>query len=401
MKRIYIAMTLLACTSFLVSASGLEVTEYPFDVRKAYYPIWDARFQFGQHVSLGSNTVATVLHEGEVIAYGTVSVSNYTGGVSGEIIGFADVTFETPLVLPKGESYTMVVEKDAVTAVDDPRITNDEIRYDFEIPSDIGPARFDNGQTISTAKSLWFYWSTETEPLGEPYALLYREGKLVREYPLHVSWDWDLGQAYVDLGGDTHFEKGVQFSVVIPEGLICAWQREDITNNRVEVSFIGAYEEPLPSLHYYWCSLYDNHPDGVIGEVSFFYDREIVLSLDPVLQLVEDDSEVVMEAVPTLVEKDGEWILTADFNNYPMKPSVGYSIVIPEGTVIAGSGDPVFNSRSTVILNGGSGIDEVRTGDDDSDAPLYDLFGRKVVDPQPGTICIQSGKKILIKYPVH
>ena len=33
----------------------------------------------------------------------------------------------------------------------------------------------------------------------------------------------------------------------------------------------------------------------------------------------------------------------------------------------------------------------------DSEAPLYDLFGRKVSDPQPGTIYIQSGKKILIK----
>lgn len=32
----------------------------------------------------------------------------------------------------------------------------------------------------------------------------------------------------------------------------------------------------------------------------------------------------------------------------------------------------------------------------DCDASIYDLFGRKVHVPQPGTIYIQSGKKILI-----
>ena len=39
----------------------------------------------------------------------------------------------------------------------------------------------------------------------------------------------------------------------------------------------------------------------------------------------------------------------------------------------------------------------VNDNEKDSEAPLYDLFGRKVSDPQPGTIYIQSGKKILIK----
>lgn len=32
-----------------------------------------------------------------------------------------------------------------------------------------------------------------------------------------------------------------------------------------------------------------------------------------------------------------------------------------------------------------------------ADAPYYDLFGRQVSDPQPGTICIRNGKKMLIK----
>ena len=38
----------------------------------------------------------------------------------------------------------------------------------------------------------------------------------------------------------------------------------------------------------------------------------------------------------------------------------------------------------------------VNDNDKDSEAPLYDLCGRKVENPQPGTIYIQSGKKIII-----
>lgn len=46
-----------------------------------------------------------------------------------------------------------------------------------------------------------------------------------------------------------------------------------------------------------------------------------------------------------------------------------------------------------------AGISNVTINDNekDSKAPLYDLCGRKVENPQPGTIYIQSGKKIIIK----
>ena len=43
-----------------------------------------------------------------------------------------------------------------------------------------------------------------------------------------------------------------------------------------------------------------------------------------------------------------------------------------------------------------SGIDGVKTEDKWQDDSIYDLSGRKVNTPQPGTINIQSGKKILI-----
>lgn len=80
-----------------------------------------------------------------------------------------------------------------------------------------------------------------------------------------------------------------------------------------------------------------------------------------------------------------------------MQPEKGYTFVIPEGAVIAENGDPVVNPRHAIALNGSSGIENISAENKDCDAPVYDLFGRKVSVLQPGTIYIQSGKKVLIK----
>ncbi|MDE6359529.1 MAG: hypothetical protein K2L29_08050, partial [Duncaniella sp.] len=44
-----------------------------------------------------------------------------------------------------------------------------------------------------------------------------------------------------------------------------------------------------------------------------------------------------------------------------------------------------------------SGIDSVAIDGKEENGDYYDLLGRKVMDPQPGSIYIQPGKKILIK----
>ena len=44
-----------------------------------------------------------------------------------------------------------------------------------------------------------------------------------------------------------------------------------------------------------------------------------------------------------------------------------------------------------------SGIENIVTDSDNSAETFYDLSGRKVSDPQPGTIHIQCGKKIIVK----
>lgn len=65
-----------------------------------------------------------------------------------------------------------------------------------------------------------------------------------------------------------------------------------------------------------------------------------------------------------------------------------------------------FNGKIYAFTNSGvlaftpgnySGITRVNINDSQTEYDIYDLFGRKVHVPQPGTIYIQSGKKVLIK----
>lgn len=51
----------------------------------------------------------------------------------------------------------------------------------------------------------------------------------------------------------------------------------------------------------------------------------------------------------------------------------------------------------TYSLDNISGIENIKTDNNEGAEMLYDLWGRRVDTPQPGTIYIQSGKKILIK----
>ena len=99
---------------------------------------------------------------------------------------------------------------------------------------------------------------------------------------------------------DISFEDGVGYTLRLPQGAVCALRRPDITNNEEEVSFVGSSKGAVKTLDYVWCSLYDHHPTDVIDSVLFYYDQPVILSGNPAIQLIMDDSVVVKEVVPIL-----------------------------------------------------------------------------------------------------
>lgn len=346
-----------------VSALGLVPEQCTMGGSPVYDPIIDIAFDFDGAVSVAEKSVATVYSdEGGVVATGAMSASNYIG--SQKTQGTAIISFENPLVLPKGKSYRLVVPKDVIYREGDPSVSNDELVVEFNVPATLGDAvpSIESDTPVEKAQWIGFYFGTETASLNGAEAILLREGVAVRTYDLDVSWDWNLGYAGADFGEPMNFEAGVRYTLQIPKGSVSALHRPDITNEELSVSFTGGYTEPLKPLDYVWCSLYDSHPSDVLGTVSFYYDQPVMLSENPVVRLyIEKEDMTVKEVVPALTEEEGKWVLTADFENTPLIPEKGYSIIIPEGTLVTKDGDVVVNSRNVMDVGKTTGISGVET----------------------------------------
>lgn len=362
-RRILISMMTMVALFLSMSAraSGLvpencTIGEYP-----VYYPIEYIGFSFDGAISVAEGTLASIYCDEEVMATAPLTVNNEVGRKRTQ--GKAEISFETPLILPKGKTYKLVIPANTIYKTDAPTVSNDQLTVEFSVPATLGDAypSIEDDTTLEKEQFIGFYFKTETAATDGSEAILLREGVPVRTYPLTVSWDWNLGYAGVDFGKDISFEDGVGYTLRLPQGAVCALRRPDITNNEEEVSFVGSSKGDVKTLDYVWCSLYDHHPTDVIDSVLFYYDQPVILSGNPAIQLIMDDSVVVKEVVPILNAQDGMWILTADFESTPLTPARSYSVVIREGTIVTPDGDVVVNSTNTTKVDTSTGLQRADT----------------------------------------
>lgn len=359
-KLIGLALILATATALNGFASGLVPEQCTIGDRMVCYPIEDIGFTFDEPIAITENSIAILLSDGQPVETGVLSCSNYIGEKRTQ--GTAVITFESPLLLPKGKTYKLVVPEGVIFREGEPDISNDKLEVEFNVPETLGPATptVEEGSVVEREERIGFYFGFETAPVEGGKAILLREGIHVREYDCDVSWDWNLGYAGIDFGEKINFEYGVRYSVQLPAGSTSALYRPDIVNEDVMVSFIGGYTEPVKPIQYIWCSLFDNHPNDVLGEVKFYYDRPITLSANPVVKLnIENENIVVKEVVPTIYEENGNWVLIADFENTPLIPEKGYTIIIPEGTIVSKDGDVIVNQRNVMGIGNSSGIVEI------------------------------------------
>ena len=402
MKILLLALvSIVSCVLPLSAASPLLPESCTDGDRPFTRPLNEIGFYFDCGIKLLDGAKAVVICGGETVATAArMEVTNYTS--SKRTQGTLAIFFDGQL-LPKGKDYTISVSPGSV-ALEADGTENAGFSQTFAVPENLGPAHFDVEDGVTIAKTSRYggglypcYWGIETEAVGEPSFILYREGLAVREFPAYVTWDWDLGQAYPKIEEEMCFEKGVHYSLVLPAGSAHAMYREDIVNEEVVFNFIGGYEETVPPLNYVWCSLFTDHSD-ILNVVRFTYDRPVRVAEGAKLQLWEiDNNTLVKEADAYLDIQANCWNVCADFGGFQLQPETGYTFVIPEGAVIAEDGNPVVNPRHAISLNGSSGIEAIPVENKDCDGSIYDLSGRKVHIPHPGTIYIQSGKKIMIK----
>ena len=327
-----------------------------------YEPINEVSIAFIGSIAVAKDAKAIITCGNKTMATGAITSYDYHTKDSTE--GFAIITFDN-IVLPKGKSYKLEIPSGAIYLKENPAVKTGNLKIDFKVPEKITGAECSvkNGSYVNSEQMIWFYYRTETEPIGKPTMTLYREGVPVRTFEAHVGWDWNLGQAYVDFGTPINFERDVHYSVVMPEGSLSPRFRTDITNEEARVDFIGGYTEPADSITYVWCSLYDQRDStDVLGEVRFFYDRPIMLSPNPKIQLFDTDDNLIKEVTPTLTEENGKWVVFCDFGGVKI-PNRGCNIVIPEGTIISANGNVAVNSKNKLGVNVFTEVGKVSTND--------------------------------------
>ena len=364
-------------------------------------PLSSVYFNFSGGICLVEGASATVECDGVTVATASdIEVSNHRGEERTQ--GTLLLTFDGQL-LPKGESYTVCVASGSIAREDNMDIQNSRIEQKFDIPENLGKVRFDiedDSVIASVSDSGYhgfptFYWGIETEPIGKPYFILYREGVTVREITAHITWEWDLGQAYAEVRETMNFEQNVHFTLTLPAGSVHAMHREDIVNEEASFRFIGGYTDPLPSLNYSQCYLFTDH-SNVLNEVTFIYLTPIQLSENAVIQLwYADRSELIMEVPAYINTNINCFAVSADFEGYELSSEKGYTLVIPEETIIADYGDPIVNHRCYIPVSDASGINSVFVND--SSFSTYDLKGYKVTAPVPGKIYVRNGKTFICR----
>ncbi len=353
-----------------------------------YEPIYEVHITFAGHIDIDKDAKAIITCGGKTMATGVITSYTYMKD------GIALITFDQ-LILPKGNSYKLEIPAGAIYSNSTPDVKNGDLEFDFEVPEKIisNDCSVENGSSVETEEHIWFYYGTETEPVGSPTMTLYREGVPVRTFDAHVGWDWNLGQVYADFGMKMNFEKGIRYTLVLPEGSLSPRFRTDITNEETRVDFIGGYTKPIEPINYVWCSLFENTNIDVLDEIRFFYKQAVMLSSNPKIQLFDTYNNLIKEVTPTLSEEGGQWIVTCNFGGVKV-PDNGCYIVIPEGTIISADGNVAVNTKNSLSVNSGTGIGSVSKGKMEIKASDRKIT---IIDaPIGATVCIYStdGKKV-------
>lgn len=370
--------------------------------RHFVYPLEELGVSFSRTIEVLPEAAADIVCEGEVVARSVKAelAYNYTGKKSQE--GVASFFFDKQN-LPKGKSYSFVVAPSSIRSAENPEMLNGRIEVPFLVPENLGPARWgaeeNEKKVIASASSLTAYWGYETtKAVDNPYAVLYREGVEVSTYPLYVTWDWNLGQAYVrftdDWGKEMHFEKDVHYSVRIPAGMVGVLYRTDIVNEETEFSFVGGYTEPVVAPQCTSMHLRIDKEANTIQGVDYLFSTCTTFGPDPKVQLWAGDTEtLVAEVTPYQNTMVNCFMVSADFPDIPLDTERGNTIVLTEGSVVSTTGDPVGNQRTVLSVPDHAGIHSMDISEEASGLPVYDIYGRRISNPVKGEVYIRGGRK--------
>lgn len=406
MKKAIFTLLALAVSICMNAASFTEATLSPslwsipsdkpfvksFDevVINFYYPI---KFIDKQAVELRCDGETVARSESIQI----VNDKETTGWEGALVVRFAKTD------LPKGKTYTLILPTGTVgwtECYNDIQVINMESTHTFFVPENLGtPEIFASSMISDSSHRPGISYLLETKATEGAAYRLYREGEEFGRYGIEIeNYDIPLSQIHPVFEEDIPFEKDVRYSLVLPAGSLSSIYRDDIVNEEVRIDFVGCYVDPSLPFSYVWCSLYDEQPE-VLGIVGFRYNRFVSVAQGGAVQLWEKngpvDETLVREVTPYMNTDVNCFLLEADFGGYVLEPGKTYSVVIPEDAIISEDEMGVGCSRSSLTIGNTAGAAEMTADPTAADAPVYDIYGRKVSNPRPGTLYIRAGKKFI------
>lgn len=161
------------------------------------------------------------------------------------------------ILIPPATTVTYRVEAGTVRSVSNPDQVNEEIVWQSYLPkyltlywtvsgiSDeydtfIGPVKIPR---IWRNVGLWSDKALKCTTT-DIRATLFKEGEKVCEMPVTAQWeDWNLFMGQVQPATAIDLEKGIHYTLVLPEGVICGFQ-ESFCNREITLDIIGDGPEP-------------------------------------------------------------------------------------------------------------------------------------------------------------
>ena len=320
------------------------VTYMEGEIPTIYGLLYGVSFSFDEKVDVKDGTYGSILCDGNIVAEAEVIKSKPSKSVT--------VYFDE-LKLPKGKDYKLLVPANTIFLSENPDIKAEELMLSFHV-GDKFPAYVDKSwETRISKQGDSFEFSFRTETMGNDGVIfLYRAGLPIMSFPLVPTHaDIGLGIARCEFGRKLNFEKGIDYSFVLPEGSVHSFDRNDIVNLEAHYDFIGAYDKTFAPIDYVACSVEGQKNITTLGEVSVDYTTSIMLAPNAHLQLVDGSGDVVAVSAAELAEEDGMWHLTADFGGFGLDADEKYSLCVPEATVVGAGSDITINQRTLVPIN--------------------------------------------------
>ena len=288
------------------------------------------------------------------------------------------------LKLPVDKSYKLIVPKGAVCSVDNSNVKSDELVVEFHVDKYFYADKC-RVETLSQAGSYEFDFDINTITFDGAKIILCRNDVPIMESSIvYTPQDFDMGAAVCRFDRIIKFEKGVKYTFVLPEGSVCSIERDDIVNAEARHDFVGASDRTFAPIEYSSCSVEGRKGLTELGVVTVDYSTSVQLAPGARLQLLDSDGSVKKEADATLADNGKTWTVSADFGGCVVNG--GFSLCIPESTVVGTGSDITVNRRTLVPLDGSVSVESVAVSQ-----PTVSVRGMSLM-----VGCVERGDRVVV-----